>query len=217
MLQETVFFDGEGDAWFKRNPEPYEPEIDPVLTCLRGHSIRPANILEIGAGRGDRLAELNKRYAANVTGVDPSTAALEHCRAEFPVVQFVSGTARALPLPAEAYDLVIATFVFHWIDRKSLLGSAAEVDRVLKPRGYLIIGDFAPFTPKKVRYHHRPDVEVFTYKQDYAALFLATAGYVTVAQQILDHQTLRPDPNVSEHERFSLTLLKKVPEGIYST
>ena len=129
----------------------------------------------------------------------------------------MSGTARALPLTADAYDLVIATFVFHWIDRKSLLASAAEVDRVLKAGGYLIIGDFAPFTPKKVRYHHRPDVEVYTYKQDYAALFLATAGYVTVAQQILDHQTLKPDPNVSEHERFSLTLLKKLPEGIYST
>jgi SAM-dependent methyltransferase len=216
MLQETIFSDGEGDAWFRRNPEPYEPEVDPVLSCLRGHSIRPVNILEIGASRGDRLAELNKRYAANVTGVDPSAAALEYCRAEFPAVQFVSATARALPLTTEAYDLVIATFVFHWIDRRSLLASAAEVDRVLKTGGYLIIGDFAPFAPKKVRYHHRLDVEVYTYKQDYADLFLATAGYVTVAQEILDHQTLKPDPNVSEHERFSLTLLKKVPEGIYS-
>lgn len=217
MLQETVFSDGEGDAWFKRNPEPYEPEIDPVLRCLEGHSIRPCEILEIGASRGDRLAELRQRYQANVTGVDPSTEALDQGRANFPDIHFIAGTARALPLKDEAYDLVIATFVFHWIDRKSLLTSTAEVDRVLKSGGYLIIGDFAPFTPKRVRYHHRLDVELYTYKQDYTALFLATAGYVIVSQQILDHQTLKPDPAVSEHERFSLTLLKKMPQGIYSS
>jgi ubiquinone/menaquinone biosynthesis C-methylase UbiE len=217
MLQETIFSEGEGDAWFNRNPEPYEPEVDPVLRCLESHSIQPGNILEIGARRGDRLAELHKRYDAKVTGVDPSTAALDHGRAKFPGVRFIAATARALPLIDESFDLVIATFVFHWIDRKSLLTSAAEVDRVLKPAGYLIIGDFAPFAPKKVRYHHRVDVAVYTYKQDYPALFLATAGYVTVAQQLLDHQTLKPDPDVSEHERFSLTLLKKMAEGIYST
>lgn len=217
MRQETIFSEGEGDAWFERNREPYDPEVDPVIHCLHSRSIEPREILEIGASRGDRLAELNRRFGARVTAVDPSVNAATEGRKHFPAVQFVTATAKSLPFPDDSFDLVVATFVFHWIDRKSLLTSAAEVDRVLKPDGHLVLADFAPFGPRKVRYHHRSDVQLYTYKQDYPALFLATAGYVILSQQILDHQTLKPIPDIPEHERFSLVLLKKIRGGIYST
>jgi ubiquinone/menaquinone biosynthesis C-methylase UbiE len=217
MRQETIFSEGEGDAWFERNREPYDPEADPVIHCLHSRSIEPRAILEIGASRGDRLAELNRRFGARATAVDPSVSAATDGREHFPAVQFVTATAKSLPFPDDSFDLVVATFVFHWIDRKSLLTSAAEVDRVLKSDGHLVLADFAPFTPRKVRYHHRTDVDLYTYKQDYSALFLATAGYAILSQQILDHQTLKPIPDIPEHERFSLVLLKKIPGGIYAT
>lgn len=215
MLQDTIFLEGEGDAWFKRNREPYDPAQDPLLHCLISQSIQPRDILEIGASRGDRLAALHDRYQAKVTAVDPSAGAVADGQKSFPSVHFFIATARSLPLADESYDLVITSFVFHWIDRKSLLASAAEMDRVLKPEGYLLIGDFASFSPTKTRYHHRLDAEVYTYKQDYSALFLATAGYVIVAQQILDHRSLKPGPEIPEAERFSITLLKKVTGGTY--
>ncbi|MFY9985991.1 MAG: methyltransferase domain-containing protein [Chthoniobacterales bacterium] len=216
MLQDTIFSEGEGDAWFKRNREPYDPELDPVFSGLVSQAIEPRDILEIGASRGDRLDALHTHYHANVTAVDPSAVAMADGRKTFPYIQFFAATASSLPLPSQTFDLVIASFVFHWIDRKSLLLSAAEIDRVLKPEGHLLIGDFAPFSPNKVRYHHRLDVEMYTYKQDYSGLFLATAGYVTIAQQILDHQSLKCVPNIPEHERFSITLLRKVTGGIYA-
>jgi ubiquinone/menaquinone biosynthesis C-methylase UbiE len=215
MLQDTIFSEGEGDAWFDRNRELYDSEQDPVLGCLISQSIRPRNILEIGASRGDRLAALHERYQAKVTAVDPSTKAVADGQESFPAIQFYIATARSLPLADESYDLVITSFVFHWIDRKSLLASAAEIDRVLQPEGCLLISDFAPFSPIKTRYHHRPDAEVYTYKQDYSALFLATAGYVLLAQQILDHRSLKPSPEIPEAERVSITLIKKVIGGTY--
>ena len=215
MLQDTIFSEGEGDAWFDRNRELYDSEQDPVLGCLISQTIRPRNILEIGASRGDRLAALHDRYQARVTAVDPSAKAVADGQESFPAVQFFIATARSLPLAAETYDLVITSFVFHWIDRKSLLASAAEIDRVLQPDGHLLIGDFAPFAPKKNRYHHRPDLELYTYKQDYPALFLVTAGYRLLAQQILDYRTLKPSTKIPERERCSITLLQKVPGGVY--
>lgn len=216
MLQDTIFSKGEGDAWFERNPQSYQADQDPILRTLLSHAIQPLDVLEIGASRGARLAEIRNRYHANATAVEPSERAVAEGRRSFPEIQFFVSTAKSLPLPDENYDCVIVNSVFHWIDRKSLLGSIAEIDRVLKPNGYLLIGDFAPYSPKKVRYHHRPDAEIYTFKQDYSAIFLATAGYILLSQQIIGHTSPESTQEISEYERFSITLLKKLPTGIYS-
>lgn len=215
MLQDTIFSEGEGDAWFERNRRHFEEVADPIVPFLLSQAIDPHSILEIGSSRGDRLARLHEHYRTTVTAVEPSAVAVAEGKELFPAIQFFVATARLLPLPDESFDLVIANMIFHWIDRKSLLASAAEVDRVLKPEGYLLIGDFAPFSPKKTPYHHRADHEMYTYKQNYPDLFLATGGYTVLAQQILHHLSLKPEPSIPERERLSLTLLRKVPGGIY--
>ena len=216
MLQDTFFSEGEGDAWYERNRDTYQPAKDPVIRRLRSQNIHPRDILEIGASRGARLAELHERYQASVTGMDPSAAAVADGKKSFPAVRFFVGTAKSLPLSDESCDLIIANGVLCWIDRKSLLASAAEIDRVLVPGGHLLIGDFAPYSPKKVRYHHRPDAEIFTYKQDYGALFLATAGYVLLAQQVFNHETQEAATDISERERFAVTILQKIAGGTYA-
>ena len=42
-----------------------------------------------------------------------------------------------------------------------MLRSVAEIDRVLPDGGFLLIGDFYPSLPQRVRYHHLPDQDVF--------------------------------------------------------
>jgi SAM-dependent methyltransferase len=216
MLQDTVFSQGEGDAWFQRNRHPYHPEQDPLLRTLIFQNIHPREVLEIGASSGARLAEIQQRYQAKAVAVEPSEAAVAAGRKSFPEIEFFISTAKSLPLPDETCDCVIANAVFHWIDRKSLLSSIAEIDRVLMPNGHLLIGDFAPYSPKKVRYHHRPDLEIYTFKQDYSAIFLATAGYILLSQQMIDHISRQPSPETGEYERFSISVLKKLPGGTYA-
>jgi len=216
MLQDALFSQGEGDAWFQRNHQTYRPEQDPMLHALISQNIHPREVLEIGASDGARLAIIGDRYQAKATAVEPSQEAVAEGRRSFPEIQFFVSTARSLPLPDESYDCVIIHSVFHWIDRRSLLGSIAEIDRVLQPNGHLLIGDFCPYSPKKVRYHHRPDVKIYTYKQDYSAIFLATAGYVLLGQQMIDHASREPSPEICEYDRFSISVLKKLSGGIYA-
>jgi len=216
MLQDALFSQDEGDAWFQRNRHLYYAERDPILRTLIFQKIHPRAVLEIGASSGARLAEIQQRYQAKAVAVEPSEAAVAEGQKSFPKIQFFISTAKSLPLPDETYDCVIVNAVFHWIDRKSLLGSIAEIDRVLTPNGHLLIGDFAPYSPKKVRYHHRPDLEIYTFKQDYSAIFLATAGYILLSQQMIDHTSREPSPETGEYERFSISLLKKLPGGTYA-
>jgi ubiquinone/menaquinone biosynthesis C-methylase UbiE len=216
MLQDTLFSQGEGDAWFKRNRHPYLAERDPILRTLIFQNIHPREVLEIGASSGARLSEIQKRYQGKAYAVEPSEVAVAEGRKSFPEIQFFVSTAKSLPPPDETFDCVIVNVVFHWIDRKSLLSSIAEIDRVLKSNGYLFIGDFAPYSQKNVRYHHQPELEIYTFKQDYSAIFLATAGYILLSQQIIDHTSREPRPEVGEYDRFSITVLRKVPGGTYT-
>src|ERR1700730_10140493 len=117
MSQDAVFSEGEGDAWYERNRHSYQGGCDPIIRTLVSQKISQRNILEIGASRGASLAELQQYYQANATAVEPSEAAVADWRKSFPAVQFLTGTAKYLPLADESYDCVIVNAVFHWIDR----------------------------------------------------------------------------------------------------
>ncbi len=52
-----------------------------------------------------------------------------------------------------------------------LTRAIAEIDRVVKWNGYLVLDDFLPDFPTKRHYHHRTGEPIFTYKQDYAEIF----------------------------------------------
>ena len=136
-------------------------------------------------------------------------------KASFPFITFIRGTASAVPL-RESFDLVIVNFVFHWIDRQSLLRAVAEVDRLVRDGGYLLIGDFYPANQLQVRYHHLKDEEVYTYKQNYAATFLASGLYHPVSFLTADHATKELQARAAENERIGAWLLRKELQAIIS-
>src|SRR6185503_8283483 len=135
-----------------------------------------------------RLAAIHRVTGARTLAVEPSAQAIQDGLANFPFVTFVRGTADAVPLH-ESYDLVIVNFVFHWIDRLNLLRSVAEVDRLVRDGGFLIVGDFQPANRVRVPYHHLPDRGVHTYKQDYAELFQCLGLYHFVGMLIVYYVT----------------------------
>lgn len=211
MLQDDIFHQSEGDSWFARNRDALgscDASADLPLRLIELYDLRPQSVMEIGAANGFRLAVIQKWSGARCVALEPSADAICNGKANFPALTFIRGSASAVPVK-ESFDLVIVNFVFHWIDRISLLRSVAEVDRLVKDGGFLIIGDFQPANFTRVRYHHLKDREVYTYKQDYPALFQSTGLYHSVAMLTADHSTKALDPRAIERDRIGATLLRK--------
>lgn len=218
MLQDNVFVRSEADRWFERNHEALEQfdvAADLPLKLMDLYALRPVRVLEIGAASGFRLAAIHARSGASVVAVEPSRRAITHGKANFSCVHFIQGSAISVPL-RKSFDLVIVNFVLHWIDRGNLFRALAEVDRLVKDQGYLLIGDFQPSNCLRVPYHHLPKESVYTYKQNYAAGFLASGLYHPVAMLSGDHASKQLQPAVAESERIGAWLLRKETQIQYN-
>jgi len=222
MKQDTIFSGGEGDKWFQRNQGALArtdlEKTDPVLRVLQIANLAPRRVVEIGASTGYRLHLLQKLHACEATAVEPSEAAIAEGRTMYPSINFISGVAAAVPVADDGgFDLVIVNAVLHWVDRTMLLRSCAELDRLLAPQGFLVVGDFLPASPERVTYHHRTDVQLYTYKQPYAEIFIATRLYTQFASLVFDHSGFACRPDLPPQDRYQVALLKKTGEEVYIT
>ena len=94
---------------------------------------RPTRVLDLGAGTG-KLTRLLAGAGHDVTAVDPSHRMLEQLRATTPGVDVLLGSAEDIPADDASFDVVVVAQAFHWFDAEA---AAAEIARVLKPRGQL--------------------------------------------------------------------------------
>lgn len=216
--QDEHFAASEADNWFTRNLEAlaaFDAGADLPLRLLEMYAIRPSRVLEVGAANGYRVAHIGKEHGAQAVAVELSEAAIADGVARYPQVSFVRAPAAQIPLDGD-FDLVIVNFVLHWIDRATLLRSVAEIDRLCADGGHLLIGDFLPARATRVPYHHVGDDSIATFKQDYAAVFLASGLYAPVAMLSGDHagRDLRAD--VPEADRIGVWLLRRTGAAGYA-
>ena len=219
MDQDNIFFNQEGDAWYNRNAKilGQNLENDFPLKLIKILNLKPVSVLEVGAANGYRLAEISNRFKSEkYVAIEPSQEAIKDGQKKFPFIQFRRGLMYDLPLQEnEEFDLVIVNFVLHWISRNKLFRSVSELDRAIADGGYLILGDFLPDVKTKVKYHHLPEEEVYTYKQDYAEIFLSSGLYTRIAQLTYDHDTHSLDPDVIGEKRGVCSCLKKNMQNLY--
>jgi SAM-dependent methyltransferase len=92
--------------------------------------------VDLGVGDGAMLLQLRDLgIPSRMTGLDVSPAMLRIATARVPVDPVEAPAERALQvLPAGAYDLVLAHFIFAYVDRPTLLEQARAL---LAPRGVL--------------------------------------------------------------------------------
>jgi ubiquinone/menaquinone biosynthesis C-methylase UbiE len=125
-----------------------------TLRKLRDHTIDLAqlqpgeSVLDVGCGTGALAMETYERVGATgrVYGIDPGPKQIARARfkaerASLPI-DFQVGVIEQLAFPDQSFDVVLSTLVMHHLpDDLKRLG-LAEVARVLKPGGRLVIVDF---------------------------------------------------------------------------
>ena len=98
--------------------------------------------LDIGTGTGT-VARGLAEFGLNVTAIDPALPLIEQAaeldREAGVQVEYREGRAEDLPFDASSFDVVTAGQCWHWFDRPK---AAAEVQRVLRPGGLLVIAHF---------------------------------------------------------------------------
>ncbi len=104
--------------------------------------IAEKTLLDVGCGDGSLASELARR-GATVTGLDADPAMLDaarrRTRTEATHVQFVEGEAEHLPFDDSTFDCVAAVAMLCFVQDAGCV--VAEMARVLKPGGRLVIGE----------------------------------------------------------------------------
>lgn len=106
---------------------------------LKKYAEEGDRILDLGCGNG-RLFELFKGMNVNYVGADVSENLLAAAKKKYPAAEFKKVDFLKLPFPDGSFDKIYCLSVFHHIPSRDFrLRFLAEIKRVLKPEGVLIL------------------------------------------------------------------------------
>lgn len=114
-------------------------------------------ILEFGFGTAQNIIILKQRFPnCNIQGVDidpkiKTIAEYKLNRAGIETPLFLYDGDK-LPFEDNSFDKVYSSLVFHQLDRITKLKCLLEINRILKPNGELIIGDWGKAKTKWMRF-----------------------------------------------------------------
>jgi SAM-dependent methyltransferase len=115
--------------------------LDPVMVDrVAGRGF--ATALDIGCGEG-RFCRMLRGHGIRATGLDPTAALLQRARELDPEGDYREGRAEQLPFDSGAFDLVVSYLSL--IDIPDLDAAVAEMARVLRPGGTLLIANLSSF------------------------------------------------------------------------
>ena len=141
-------------------------------------------VLDVGCGTGTLALVARQRVGptGRVSGIDPSAQLLARARRKATrrglEINFQPGVIEQLPFPDQSFDVVLSTLMMHHLPDDLKRQGLAEIARVLKPGGRLLVVDF-----KRPEEHHdrpaRPVVPRDNDIQDQPAL-MKEAGFSQV-------------------------------------
>jgi len=136
--QVEVLFTGAADVMRRR-------ALSPVATWLADRNQRDIRGLDVGCGTGRLLAFLHGAWPGlKLTGIDLSRPYLDEARrliGRTARVKLIEGATEALPFDEASLDLVVSSFLLHELPKEIRAKAIAEMARVLKPGGLIVIVD----------------------------------------------------------------------------
>jgi len=91
------------------------------------------SVLDLGAGTGEVLRELNRRAGGIVIGIDQDIAVLRLAESG---LHIAAGSGNCLPFSDCVFDLIFTQMFFLWVP--ALDAMLVEINRVMAPGGHLI-------------------------------------------------------------------------------
>lgn len=113
----------------------------PMMDRLRDRGF--ANALDVGCGEG-RFCRMMQRAGIGSVGIDPVHELIEEARRQDPDGDYRVGQAEALDFPDSTFDAVVSYLTL--IDIPDVAAAIAEMARVLRPGGTLLIANLTSFS-----------------------------------------------------------------------
>jgi len=99
---------------------------------------RPSRILEAGCGTGNFALKAAKEFGCPVDVMDLAAEGLRYARANG-LQRMVQADIRALPIASDQYECVLSLDVLIHLERGTERAAVAELARVTRPGGFLMI------------------------------------------------------------------------------
>jgi len=116
------------------------------------------HLLDLGTGSGYLALAASRLVgpSGRAVGIDASPEMIDRARtratSEHAAVEYLVATAESLPFGDDAFDVVVSRLVFHHLPGEVKTRALAEIARVLKPNGRLVVVDMA--SPAAKGAHH---------------------------------------------------------------
>lgn len=188
----------ESQKWFDEyfsNRDEYNSQtndsqhLNTIVSALQiGESV--CNVLDVGTGTGYLSFEIAKRYKnASVTGLDivQETLKINRSKAKEQNIQnlsFISYDGLRFPFADDSFDIIVTRYALHHFP--DISNSFAEISRVLKKDGKLLISDPVPAENDTVRFVDeymklKPDGHIMFYTKDELVRYAAESGLIPVS------------------------------------
>jgi ubiquinone/menaquinone biosynthesis C-methylase UbiE len=105
-------------------------------------------VLDVGCGTGTLAIDVQRRVGSvgRVVGIDPGNEQIARARAKAArrhlPIEFQIGVIEQLAFPDQMFDVVLSTLMMHHLPASLKAQGLAEIARVLKPGGRVVIADF---------------------------------------------------------------------------
>lgn len=141
-VESSVAFTGKDADYFARRRA-----VD-LVDLMGRHMGDPGRleVLDVGCGVGVLHGHLAPHVGA-LHGADVATDAVRAASEANPAVSYSTYEGQVLPYDDATFDLAVAVCVFHHVDGVDQPGLTAEMARVVRPGGLVVIVEHNPFNP----------------------------------------------------------------------
>jgi ubiquinone/menaquinone biosynthesis C-methylase UbiE len=135
----------------------YDRLFEPLNRRLRLLGVRMfppeknMKVLDVGCGTGVHL-DIYRGYGCELYGIDNSPSMLDVARTRLGVdAELRLADATKIPYESNTFDLIVCMLVLHEMDQRMRMSVIAEMKRVLKTEGHILLIDFhaGPARPLK--------------------------------------------------------------------